>query len=62
MKPEQLRERRLKLGMTQQEFGEKLGFSKKWARMRVSELELGKKTITQKTALLCGLIKKRRKV
>lgn len=49
--------------MTQQQFGEELKFSKAWARMRVSEMELGKKPISPKTALICEFLakKKRRK-
>lgn len=52
---------RQRLGLTQQKFGEQLGFSKQWARMRVSEIERGVKGVSKRTELICRLIRKRRK-
>jgi len=58
MNKAQFKKIRLSLNMSQQKFGEILGFSKKWARMRVSEMECGRKKVSKRTEVLCGVLTK----
>lgn len=58
MNKAQFKNIRLSMGVSQQEFGEALGFSKKWARMRISEIECGRKKVSKRTEALCGALNK----
>ena len=49
---ERVRELRGSLKLGQQAFGEILGFSRNGARMRVSEIETGRRPIQRQTALI----------
>lgn len=47
---------REKLGLTQQEFGEKLGFATEYARNRVSEIERGVKKISRPVQIIAEFL------
>ncbi len=50
---------RKQMGLTQQEFGVKLGFSQGGANVRISEIENGKAPLSKKTRMIMeALIKK----
>lgn len=49
------------MGISQQKFGELLGFAPKWARMRISELERGDKPISRRTAMICAMLGNQKK-
>lgn len=61
MDPKDIKALRLKKGWSQQVFGELLGFSKKWARMRVSEMERGARPVSARTAQLCQFLNGRKR-
>lgn len=56
MTPNQLKKLRIKLGLTQEQFGTALGYST--PKIRVSELENGKTPITKQVEIICKYIEK----
>lgn len=58
MTPQQLKQIRLKLGLTQAAFAVRLGFSGKNGGVHVRRLESGKRNITKRAIMLLELIKK----
>ena len=56
MKKSELKTIRLRLELTQEEFGKKIGF--RWAKNRICEMENGRKPISERTAIAARMLEK----
>lgn len=59
MTPTELRDIRQRLNLSQQAFGERLGFSLRRAAITVSEMENGRKLISHRTALMVRMLEEK---